>query len=184
MIIKNYLPNNTLAITENARNVVVHNATFALDSYSDVMEFGGRQFGPEPFVPAQCQYPVDDDNIRCSDHFVKFIDYSDENDVRHRIMVEEHAYVCNDHGKTIEHVIAAFNNGQGVVRQRPATSGKSKLDEIKVPVSVEVVHRNTEDAVKDIYDNRKVRMSGGEQSDSVKCRAISTDGEVVGDTNV
>ena len=100
MIIKNYCnpkgsipPAANLSILEDVTDVFVHAGCFNADSIGDMI---GDGCGPTTF------YGTDHQPINT---FTRHIDFT-RHGIKCRLVVTNHAYICNDRGQTVEKVSA------------------------------------------------------------------------------
>ena len=92
MLIKLYTTNGTLHIIEEVRCVSTYPYLYHFEPKDKMFE------GPQPEgSPAPVQYEQFEKTTEC-----RIIDFSDELDVRRRILVGNKAYICNNNGKTVE----------------------------------------------------------------------------------
>jgi len=103
MIIKNYcnsksqvqvMPAADLQILEDVTDVFVHAGCFSPDTIGDDAHHGHG--GPTSF------YGTDDQPINTLTRHIDFTRHG----IRCRLLVTNHAYICNDRGQTVEKVSA------------------------------------------------------------------------------
>ncbi len=107
MIIKNYhttpmqaqSPALDLQIIENVTDVLVYARCYNADDIGDLTASGVTTvYGGPEISDAKCTQPS-------VPKLARHIDFT-RNGVRSRLIVQHHAYICNDEGRTVEKVSA------------------------------------------------------------------------------
>lgn len=101
MLIKLYTTSRKLHLIADVKNVISHLKMYNIKSPEDLRK---KECVPTPFLHAH--FLGDEELCFGKEHGsnMKFIDYTDSNDVNHRMTVDGYAYICTDDGKTLEKV--------------------------------------------------------------------------------